>query len=280
MEMELIYIIILLLTGIGVGFAGGLLGIGGCFIMVPVQCWVLTAMNVGPGMAILIAFGTNLAVVLPTAVSGTYGHNKKGVVVWSVAIGLGLSGLAGAVIGGCIATYIASIGYGKSLQILFGLIIIASAVRMLTAKPIKTEQEIVDAPAILIAWGLPLGILCGIIGIGGGVVLIPVMVLALHLKMHQAVGTSTAMMVFTATGGVISYIINGLGVAGLPPYSLGYVNILQWALLAGTSVPMALVGVKAAHKLPARELKYVFIVVMIYMGLKMAGVFSWLNLPL
>lgn len=84
--IELIYIIALVLTGIVVGFAGGLLGVGGCFIMIPVQYWVLTSMGVDPGTSILIAFGTNLAVVLPTAMSGAYGHNKKGAVAWNAAV--------------------------------------------------------------------------------------------------------------------------------------------------------------------------------------------------
>ena len=74
--------------------------------------------------------------------------------------------------------------------------------------------------------------------------------------------------------------INGLGVSGLPPYSTGYVNWLQWILLVGCSIPMAIVGAKVAHLLPAKQLKYIFIAVMFYMGLKMIGVFSWLNLPL
>jgi len=102
----------------------------------------------------------------------------------------------------------------------------------------------------------------------------------LKFKMHQAVGTSTAMMIFTSIGGVISYMIEGIGVSGLPEYSIGYVNLLQWILLAGTSVPMAQVGVRTAHKIPGKQLKYVFIVVMVYMGLKMIGVFSWLHLPI
>jgi len=110
--------------------------------------------------------------------------------------------------------------------------------------------------------------------------MIPVMVLAMKFKMHQAVGTSTALMIFASIGGILSYLFNGLNVPGLPPYSVGYVNFLQWILLVGTSVPMAQVGVKIAHKLPAKQLKYVFIVVMIYMGLKMIGVFAWLHLPI
>ncbi|MBW1714167.1 MAG: sulfite exporter TauE/SafE family protein, partial [Deltaproteobacteria bacterium] len=131
-----------------------------------------------------------------------------------------------------------------------------------------------------ILWGVPLGIVSGIIGIGGGVLMIPIMVFALKFKMHQAVGTSTALMIFTAIGGALSFLVNGLGVDGLPPYSTGYLNWLQWILLAGCSVPMAVVGARAAHHLPAKQLKYIFIAVMFYMGLKMVGVFTWLHLPI
>ena len=268
-------ILILAVTGIGVGFASGLLGVGGCFIMIPVQYWIYTAMGVPPDVAIKVAFGTNLFVVLPTAMSGAFGHSRKGAVFWRAGIVLGIAGAIGAVIGATIAAQLP----GRVLMVAFGLTILAGAIRMLTAKPPKIEEEPKDSPLLWAAWGFPLGIVTGIIGIGGGVLTIPVMVLALKFRMHQAVGTSTALMIFTSIGGVIGYIINGFGVEGLPAYSIGYVNLSSWLVLAATSVPMAQVGVLAAHKLPARELKYVFIVVMAYMGLKMIGVFGWLGLP-
>jgi uncharacterized protein len=94
------------------------------------------------------------------------------------------------------------------------------------------------------------------------------------------VATSLAVMIFTSAGGIIGYIINGLGVAGLPDYSIGYVNLPSWFLLAITSVGTAQVGAITAHKLPARHLKYIFIIVMFYIGLKMLGVFDWLGWPL
>ncbi|AKI98199.1 sulfite exporter TauE/SafE family protein [Kosmotoga pacifica] len=274
--MQMIHIVILLITGAGVGFASGLLGVGGCFLMVPVQFWVLTSIGVDSTIAIRIAFGTNLAVVLPTAISGAFGHHRKEAVLWKAGIVLGLTGLAGAFVGGFIATHVP----GNFLTIAFGLAILAGAIRMLTAKPIKAESKPVNSVLTCMLWGFPLGIVSGIIGIGGGVLMIPVMVIALGFDMHQAVGTSTALMIFTSIGGILSYIVNGLNVPGLPVYSVGYVNLLQWILLAGTSVPIAQIGVKAAHKLPAKQLKYAFIVVMIYMSLKIIGVFSWLHLPL
>jgi len=275
-EVQTIYIVSLLLTGIGVGFASGLLGVGGCFIMVPVQFWVLTSMGIDPTIGIRIAFGTNLAVVLLTAISGAIGHNRKKAVLWKVGIVLGLSGLVGAFVGGFIAAHVS----GNFLRIVFSIAILAGALRMLTAKPPKVEKERADKLIFYILWGFPLGIVSGIIGIGGGVLMVPVMVMALRFKMHQAVGTSTALMIFTSVGGITSYIINGFSISGLPPFCVGYVNLLQWILLAGTSVPMAQVGVRVAHKMPANQLRYVFVSVMIYMGFKMCGVFSWLNLPI
>lgn len=265
----------LLITGIGVGFASGLLGVGGCFIMVPVQYWILTASGIDPSIAIRTAFGTNLLVVLPTAISGALGHHKKGAVIWKAGIVLGVTGALASALGAFIASHLP----GKWLTMIFGLAILGGAMRMLTAKPMKIEEKPSEKVSTYIFWGVPLGFACGLIGIGGGVLMIPVMTTLLKFKIHSAVGTSTAMMIFTSIGGAVSYMIEGLGVSGLPQYSIGYVNLLQWILLAGTSVPMAQIGVRVAHRLPAKKLKYLFIAVMIYMALKMIGVFSWMHIP-
>jgi uncharacterized membrane protein YfcA len=276
MEMQAIQIIALLVTGIAVGFASGLLGVGGCFIMVPVQFWALKSIGVDSTIAIRIAFGTNLLVVLPTALSGALAHNKKGAVLWKAGITLGLAGVAGAFIGAFIASNLSS----KVLTMIFGIAIILGALRMITAKPPKIDEEPSNNTLTFILWGIPLGIISGIIGIGGGVLMIPIMVFFFKFKMHQAVGTSTALMIFTSIGGALSYWINGIGVEGLPPYSTGYLNWYQWIILAGVSIPWATVGANTAHLLPAKQLKYVFIAVMLYMGLKMCGIFTLLNLPL
>ena len=281
----LIAAIVLLITGLGVGFASGLLGVGGCFIMIPVQVWAYTALGIPFNTAVAIAFGTNLFVVLPTAASGAYGHTKKGAVWWKAAIFLGASGATGAVIGATIATTLVGMGLGWILSIAFGSAIIAGAVRMLTAKPPEvTGKEPVDSPLLWILWGVPLGIVTGIIGIGGGVLMVPVMVVALSFGIHRAVGTSTALMIFTSVGGLIGYIYNGLK-AGIPfvfhnLHMLGYMNLESWILLAATSVPMAQVGVRTAHKLPAKQLRYVFIAVMLYMGWVMIRKGLGITLPI
>jgi len=274
--MPITYIAALLGTGVGVGFCSGLLGVGGCFIMIPVQYWIYTGLGVSTDIAIRLAFGTNLAVVLPTAASGAWGHHQRGAVWWKAALVLGGCGLVSSIGGATAAAHIS----GSILKIVFGAAIMAGAIRMLTAKPAKIEEEPKDNPKLWAAWGLCLGAITGLIGIGGGVLAVPIMVLFLKFKMHQAVGSSTAMMILTSIGGLIGYIVNGLGVAGIPSPHLGYFHLWSWLCLAGTSVGMAQVGAKTAHMLPAKQLRLIFIIVMLYMGLKMVGVFEWLHLPI
>ena len=274
--MDLIYIIALLFTGMGVGMASGMLGVGGCFIMIPVQFWVLTSMGVEAKIAILVAFGTNLLVVLPTALSGTYGHAKQGAVKWRPAMIMGSACGITSILGVYVATLLA----GSALTTMFGLVILLGAVRMLTAKPPTAEAHPPDDDLPYILLGLPIGFLCGLLGICGGVLIIPILVVGLRFSMHMAIGTSMALMAIISALATLYYAIYGLNVAGLPEYSIGYVNLLQFALLVVTSVPMAQVGAHIAHRLPGKQLKFIFICVMVYMGIKINGIFDWLGLPI
>ena len=274
--MTITHIIILLVTGIGTGFAGGLLGLGGGFIMGPVQYLVYANMGIPTDMAIKLAFGTNLLVILPIAISGAWRHHREKAVWWKAAIIMGSCSLIAALGGSTLATHLP----GAALKIAFGAIVLVAAIRMLTARPPQIEEEPRDNPWLWVAWALPIGMVSGLVGVGGGILAVPVMTLALRFKMHNAVATSLAMMILTSAGGVIGYIINGIGVADLPAYSLGYVNLQSWFLLAVTSIGMAQVGAMTAHRLPAKQIRYIFIAIMLYMGLKMLGLFDWLGWPI
>ncbi|MFA6371209.1 MAG: sulfite exporter TauE/SafE family protein [Methanothrix sp.] len=272
-ESFLIYVLVLLATGVAVGFSCGLLGIGGGFLMVPVQIWVLTSSGIDPTLATRIAFGTSLAVVLPTAISGCRGHSCRGVVLWRPGIIMGLCGLLGAFLGGTIAAH----APGDLLRMVFGFVVLLGALRMFFAKSLLPGQEALpggtrESLFQYVLWGLGVGVISGLTGIGGGVILVPAMVIAMGFGMYQAIGTSSVTIAFNAMGGVVAYAINGWGVAGLPEYCVGYIDLLQFALLAGASIISAQWGVKVAHRLPAEKLKYIFVVLMVYIGLKMIGV--------
>jgi uncharacterized membrane protein YfcA len=273
--VEFVHIVILLGTGIVAGFAGGMLGLGGAFIMTPVQFIVYTEMGLSTDLAIKTAFGTSLIVVLPTAISGAWRHSRNKAVWWRAALFMGLTSLIVAFGAATLATHLS----GRALKIAFGVIIILIGIRMITAREPKYKIEAENRTWLWILWAVPIGLAAGIFGIGAGVLMIPILVLALRFEMHYAIGTSMAVMILTSLGGIAGYIINGIGVPDRLDYSLGYVNLSSWLLLAVPSAFMAQIGAMVAHKLPRRPLMYIFIVILCYMGLRMLGVFEWLDWP-
>ena len=274
--MATYHIIILLATGLGAGFAGGLLGLGGAFIMTPVQYIVFTEMGLPIDLAIKLAFGTSLMVVLPTAISGAWRHHRAGGLQWRSALIMGVCGLVSALAGATLAARLP----GEGLRTAFGVIVLIASAWMLSARVTGTEAPPVARRRVWVAWALPIGFIAGVMGIGGGIMLVPVLALELRFRLHDAIGMSLAVMIFISVGGFVGYIINGLGVAGLPEWSVGYVYLPAWLLLAATSTVMVQIGALAAGRISARWLKYIFVVVMLYMGLKMIGVFEWLGWPL
>jgi uncharacterized membrane protein YfcA len=269
-------ILILLAAGAGTGFVSALLGIGGGAVMVPVSYWIILAMGIAPDIAIRIAFGTSLLVILPTVISGSWRHSKEKAVRWRTALILGASGLVGGLVGASLAAHLPE----TILKAGFGGLILAIALWMslgVMPKLRRKDAEPRENLALAAACGFPIGIVSGLTGIGGGVLIVAVLVLALNFPMHTAVGTSVAAIILISLGGIVGYIVNGLGISGLLPYSLGYVNLPIWLCLAATSIPLAQVGARAAHALPAKPLMYIFIAFMIYAGLEMIGVFSWIQ---
>lgn len=92
--------------------------------------------------------------------------------------------------------------------------------------------------------------------------------------MIEAIGTSSIFICLTAIGGFLSYMVTGWGVSTFP-YSIGYVSIINFVLIACFSVPMASLGAKMAHRVPQKKLKIIFSVLVLYMALKMLGILPW-----
>jgi uncharacterized protein len=270
--MSIIQLVIFLATGAGIGFISGLLGIGGGIIMTPVQYWIFTSSGINSDMAIRIAFATTLAVILPTAASGVWQHQRRGCILWKIAVFMGLFTAVGSFLGALIASRLP----GSALKLGFGILALVIAVRMLTVRVSDDERPIRNNPWLWITLALPMGVITGILGIGGGIMVVPILVLVLRLTMRQAVGTSLAIMLFTATGGIIGYVVSGLNAPDLPEYTLGYVYWPGWIALTVTSIGLAQIGAVMAHKVPGHRLNYIFVALLLYIGLEMLGVFSWL----
>ncbi|PKL69597.1 MAG: sulfite exporter TauE/SafE family protein [Methanomicrobiales archaeon HGW-Methanomicrobiales-1] len=262
---SILHFAILIVTGITAGTASGLFGVGGGFLMTPVQYWLSLSGGMDSTLATRLAFGTSLAVMIPTMISGALAHNSRGAVNWKAAVTMGCAAIFGGLAGGTLAAHLP----GIVLRTFFALLIIFMAVRMVWHIHSCPACEPGGSTGIYIAIGFFIGIISGLAGIGGGVLLVPVLVILLGYPMHKAVGTSSACLIFSSAGAVTAYIINGWGVAGLSPYSIGYVDLVTFAILAATTIPLARFGVRCAHRFSGRHLQIVFAGLLIVIGILM-----------
>lgn len=262
------YFIGLILIGICAGFASGLLGVGGGFLIVPLQYFLLQYIGVNSDLAMLISLGTSLAIIIPTSISGAYRHTRNMDGIINPGLRLGIFGIIGGSIGGFVASGLSS----DILEIIFGCLLLFIAVNNIVN--INKEREDAKIPFNLLTTGV-IGILVGfssgLLGVGGGIFLIAILTALLGFSMIEAIGTSSIFISLTAIGGFLSYIISGWGVSTFP-YSIGYVSIINFILIAAFSVPLASIGAKYAHKVPQKKLKIIFSILVLYMALKMLGI--------
>ena len=258
----------LILIGVFAGFASGLLGVGGGFLIVPLQYFLLQYIGVNSDLAMLISLGTSLAIIIPTSLSGAYRHTRTMDSIIKPGVQLGIFGVIGGVVGGFVASGLSS----RILEIIFGCLLLFVAVNNIIN--INKEREEAKIPFNLITAGiigLLVGFSSGLLGVGGGVFLIAILTALLGFSMIEAIGTSSIFISLTAIGGFLSYVVSGWGVSTFP-YSIGYVSLINFALIAAFSVPMASIGAKYAHKVPQKKLKIIFSILVLYMALKMLGI--------
>ena len=200
-------------TGIVTGTASGLFGVGGGFLMTPVQFWLHILGGMDGTVATRVAFGTSLAVMIPTMVSGSLAHADRGAVNWKAAGTMGCAAVLGGFFGGTLAAHLP----GIVLRGFFAVLIIVMAVRMAWhLRSCEVCEPRGSTPGYVLT-GLLVGTVSGLAGIGGGILLVPVLVMLFGYPMHSAVGTSSACLIFSSAGAVTAYIINGIGTAGRTP---------------------------------------------------------------
>jgi len=259
-------ILLFVVLGSLAGFLAGLLGIGGGIILVPLFLWTFDAAGFAPEILVHIAFGTSLAVIIPTAISSTFGHRKRGNVEWHQVAYLCLGGLFGA-LGGA---WIASLLSGEWLKGLFGVMQIFVALQMIIFQPRLPPERSDKVPSWpLVAVGFAGGVFSAFFGVGGGVIAVPLMVIVLRFPIHLAVGNSSALIVVSSLFGALSYMFHGWSADLLPPFSLGYVNCLVFALVAPFSIGMARLGVRVASRTAHDKLAKVFALLLVLVGLRM-----------
>ena len=262
------YFIGLILIGIFAGFASGLLGIGGGFIIVPLQYFLLQYIGVQPDLAMLISLGTSLAIIIPTSMSGAYRHTRELDNILKPGIRLGIFGIFGSALGG----YVASILPYRALEIIFAILLLfVAANNLINVNKEKNNAVLPFTLPVAAVFGVVVGFLSGLLGIGGGVFMIAVLTTLLGFSMIESVAISSVFISLTAIGGFLSYVVSGWGVNTFP-YSIGYVSIINLIVISLFSVPFASVGASLSHKIPQKYLKILFSILVIYMALKMLGI--------
>lgn len=256
-------ILLILSFGAFAGFLAGLLGIGGGVILVPLFLWLFPLAGFPESFVVHMAFGTSLAIIIPTSLSSTLAHRKNGNVEWHMVLFLALGGVLGAVLGSTAAAYIS----GQKLKMFFALLQILIALKLVFFHP-HLPPERPDRPAqkSLLLVGLVGGFFSAFFGIGGGVVAVPLMLICLQLPIHLAVGNSSALIVVSSFAGTLGYILHGLQQGVNAPLTLGYVNILVAVLVAPLSIIFARLGVRFATGISQDKLIKVFALMMVLIG--------------
>jgi hypothetical protein len=241
--------------GILGGFIAGLLGIGSGIILVP--CIILL-MNAN----FRVATACSLFAIAVLSPLGAYEHHKHGNLSVKSGITLGAFGFIGSIIGVVLAAWLPT----TMLQIFLGVALILTAVRIFVsvgkAHHVRNSIRTTARPYILPIIGVFAGMIAGMLGIGGGIIMVPGMMF-IGYSVHTAIGTSLFAIVFNAIGGVVTH-------------------ALYHHLLLGVAIPLAvgtILGVKygadTASKLKPRKLSIVFSIALIIIGsyLILTGIF-------
>lgn len=256
-------ITIYLVTGAASGLLAGLFGVGGGLIIVPALAWLLPQQGVGQTAVMQTAIGTSLAVIGLTSIASMRAHHARGGVLWPVFWRLAPGIVAGSLLGAWIAHGLS----GAALKRVVGFGALLIALQMLFELAPKTVRPLPGAAGLALA-GTAIGSLSALIGIGGGSLTVPFLN-AGGIEMRRAVGTSSACGVPIAWAGALGFAVNGLGVAGRAPWSLGYLDLAAFAGIAAASVFTAPLGARLAHGLPPAALKRLFASFLILVGLRM-----------
>ncbi|HEU0078792.1 MAG TPA: sulfite exporter TauE/SafE family protein [Longimicrobiaceae bacterium] len=236
-----------------IGLSLGLLGGGGSILTVPIFVYVL-------GYGAKEAIAMSLAVVGATSLFGALGHWRAGNVNARVALIFGAVAMAGTYLGARLAVFFS----GAAQLTLFAAVMLLAAFFMFRekkpdprsgAKPADEAAPVRDMPiGLIVLEGIAVGVLTGLVGVGGGFLIVPALVLLGRLPMKQAVGTSLVVIAMKSAAGFAGY--------------LGQVEV-DWAFMAlftGIAAAGILLGTWLVQYVPQAALKRSFAVFLLVMG--------------
>lgn len=234
---------------IAIGVSLGLLGSGGSIITVPVLVYLL-------GQDEKVAIAGSLFIVGSIALVGSLQYVRAGLIDWRNVLVFGAPGMAGTYLGALIAAYVAGV-----MQLgLFALVMLLASYMMLRPADL-THVEHTPREAWKIALdGLVVGVITGLVGVGGGFLIVPALVLLGGVTIHRAVATSLVIIALKSFSGFYKYI----DVLNEQNLQLDWPTIL---LVTGLGIAGSFLGARIAKKMPQQRLKQGFGYFLVVMGL-------------
>ena len=226
-------IIELIVLGMGVGVLSGFFGIGGGTILVPILLFM--------GYDIKVAIGISIVQMVFSSIYGSFLNFKKGTLQLETVLSIGIGGFIGALLSGWIVTIVSS----DTLEYVFLFFVIIALIR-LGYKPAQYKEERKTHVAVLFLIGVAIGVFAISIGVGGSILLVPILVGFLHFELKKAISAGLFFVVFSSIAGLISFSVAGqiqyldglvIGMASLIGVYIGIhlnyktINVLQKRLL-------------------------------------------------
>ncbi len=263
--MDAFDLIAFILLGFVSGFFGGLFGVGGGSITVPILFFLLGYLGLPNRELMHIVVGTTFAAMMCNAIAALYFHHIHQNVQWKIVFNMLPSLVLGPILGSMIATSLNE----QILRYCFGCFQCLTAIYFFW--PYHRQQEPHDRhphPLVLNSIAIVIGAVGSILGIGGGILMVPLLTI-LRVSMRKAIGTSAATSFVMISMSAISFFILGLKAPVQIPYCIGYVYLPAFIAIGISSTISAPLGVKFMKILPIPPLKKAFAAVLATLGILM-----------
>jgi uncharacterized membrane protein YfcA len=261
METTLFFFIVYIFIGFFAGIIGGLLGIGGGVITVPCFFIIFTWMGYLQGDLMPVAVGTSLAAMIFNTLSATLVHHSKNIVKWEIFKKMSPGLFIGSVFGTTLTLWLPEV----VLEVFFGVFLCTLSTIYFRKEMPHFSFSGNHTSFILRLASFVIGTLSSILGIGGGVLTVPLL-MAIKIPDKNAIGTSSAITLLVATLGTISYIFFGWK-SDFSSENIGFVNVPAFLTVGIMTFLSAPIGAKLTHQLPISKIRHIFAIVLIMTGL-------------
>ena len=257
-------IVVLALAASVAGFMAGLLGVGGGIIMVPALYYAFTVLDFDIVTRMHLSVGTSLAIIIPTSIISTKTHMEYDAVDFKMIKSFGIFILLGVITGTFLAVSLKTptlVLFFSIFSLMVGLFFIFLR-EQLVENPKKISNFIKNISGLLIGFiSVPLGI-------GGGSLMVPFM-RTFGYDIRKSIGTAAAVGFLIATSGTITMIIGGNLIDNInTPFSVGYINLLGFAVFVPVTMITARLGAKTVYKINKKILSKIFGIFLIIVSIR------------